>query len=91
MRFIDVPDDTSTLVKLNSAPENEQNTAPKSNVSKPVPQRVKIKTHVRLTLREDRGISLTNEPVPVPPRADNLPLFDVISELSGISMTVANG
>lgn len=91
MRFIDTPDDTSTLVKLNSAPENEQNTVPKANVSKPAPQRVKIKTHVRLTLREDRGISLTNEPVPVPPRADNLPLFDVISELSGISMTVANG
>lgn len=91
MRFIDTPDDTSTLVKLNSAPENEQNIVPKPNVPKPAPQRVKIKTHVRLTLREDRGISLTNEPVPVPPRADNLPLFDVISELSGISMTVANG
>ena len=52
---------------------------------------MKLKTQVRLTLREDRGISLTNEPVPVPPRADNLPLFDVISELSGISMNVVNG
>lgn len=90
-RFIDTPDETSALVRFNSAPESEQNIIPKPNVSKPTPQRVKIKTHVRLTLREDRGISLTNEPIPVPPRADNLPLFDVISELSGITMDVGNG
>ncbi len=77
---------------LNSAPETI-NTPTKQNTPKAKPQapRVKIKTQMRLTLRDDRGISLTNEPVPVPPRADVLPLFDVISELSGISMNVVNG
>lgn len=79
--------------QLNAAPEPTVNTVPQKITPPKVPPapRVKLKTQVRLTLREDRGISLTNEPVPVPPRADNLPLFDVISELSGISMNVVNG
>jgi hypothetical protein len=77
---------------LDSAPETT-NTSTQQNTpkAKPPAPRVKIKTQVRLTLRDDRGIALTNEPVPVPPRADVLPLFDVISELSGISMNVVNG
>ncbi len=83
---IDVPE------KFNSAPEESQlvikeNTPPKKTHL----PRVKIKTQLRITLHEESKIGLTNEPIPVPPRADNMPLFDVISELSGISMNVVNG
>ncbi len=85
--------ETDVPEQLNAAPEPTVNTIPQKIIPPKIPPvpRVKLKTQVRLTLREDRGISLTNEPVPVPPRADNLPLFDVISELSGISMNVVNG
>lgn len=79
-------------IKLDAAPEETPTTVQQNIPPKKITQpRVKLKTHVRLTLREDGRIGLTDQPIPVPPRRDNLPLFDVISELSGISMNVVNG
>lgn len=83
---IDVPE------KLNSAPEESQEVVKEDALPKKTQiPRVKIKTQLRITLQEESKIGLTNEPIPAPPRADNMPLFDVISELSGISMNVVNG
>lgn len=84
--------DINVPQKLDSAPEPKPLPIKKNDQPKSPPMpRVKIKTQVRLTLRDDRGVVLTNESIPAPPRADNLPLFDVISELSGINMSVVNG
>ncbi len=83
-----VPDD----IDLQSAPEETDSTIekniPPEKIRTPL---VKLRTQVRLTLRDEGRMALTNEPVPAPPRVDNLPLFDVISELSGISMNIVNG
>ena len=79
-----------TPIKLDSAPQ--ESTKPVSvSPPKKITPRVKIKIPVRLTLREEGKVVFTNEPIPLPPRTDSLPLFDVISELDGAQLEVTNG
>lgn len=75
---------------LNSAPEEDTKLTQISPPKKITP-RVKIKIPVRLTLREEGKVVFTNEPIPLPPRTDSLPLFDMISELDGAQLQVTNG
>lgn len=80
---------TDTPARLDSAPEKEEKIeqAPPQKIT----PRVRIKIPVRLTLREEGKIVFTNEPIPLPPRTDSLPLFDIISDLDGAQIHVANG
>jgi hypothetical protein len=82
------PEESPTL---SSAPEKPASPVETVIPPKKMAPRVKIKIPVRLTLREEGKIVFTNEPIPLPPRVDNLPLFDVISELDGARLEVTNG
>lgn len=74
--------------RLDSAPETEEKiTLPPKKIT----PRVRIKIPVRLTLREEGKIVFTNEPIPLPPRTDSLPLFDIIYDLDGAQIQVTNG
>jgi hypothetical protein len=91
--------DTNPLVTNIFLPEWGQNSednlvlpsAPEQLLPKTSKYPVKIKTHTRWTLREGGRVVLTNEPVPVPPRVDNLPLFDLISDLGDVRFDLING
>jgi hypothetical protein len=76
---------------LSSAPEKPGPPVEIIAPPKKITPRVKIKIPVRLTLREEGKVAFTNEPIPLPPRVDNLPLFDLISELDGATIHVSNG
>lgn len=81
------PEDT---LDLHSAPEKTDKPLPKKAAPSPTLP-IKIKTHTRLTLREGGRIVLTDEPIPVPPRVDNLPLFGLISDLGNVKLDLTNG